>query len=100
MKVKTFRKKDWLIEFYRLKEIVKTHFEEDGLRNLKEIISKLTTYHYNKRKYILLGQERELYNFLIENSFNPFTVYRWFLLERVPEDVRFQLKTIFIVIQL
>lgn len=45
-----------------------------------------------KRKYILLGQDRKLYEFLIENSYNPYTVYRWFLLEKNPEDVRFQLK--------
>ena len=47
---------------------------------------------YNKRKGMIVGKERELYNALIENSYNPFTVYRWALLERVPEEIKFQLK--------
>ena len=41
---------------------------------------------------MLLGKERLLYNSLIENSYNPYTVYRWALLERVPEDIRFHLR--------
>ena len=92
MKVKSFRKKNWLEEFERLQNIVKERFGEDTFRNLREIISKLATYHYNKKKYILLGKDRTLYNFLIENSYNPYTVYRWFLLEKVPEDVKFQIR--------
>lgn len=55
-------------------------------------MSKLATYHYNKKKFVVLGEERKLYNFLVENSLNPFTVYRWLLLERVPDEIRFQLK--------
>ena len=55
-------------------------------------MNKLAHFHYNKKKCMLLGLEKELYNFLIENSYNPFTVYRWLLLERLPEDIRFQVK--------
>lgn len=61
-------------------------------RDLCQIMGKLAHYHYNKKKYIILGLEKELYNGLIENSLNPFTVYRWLLLERVPQDIQFQLK--------
>ena len=56
------------------------------------LMGKLGVYHYNKRKFFLLGLEKDLYNFLIENSYNPYTVYRWALLERVPEDIKFQLR--------
>ncbi len=61
-------------------------------RDFLQIISKLAHYHYDKKKFIVLGLEKELYDFLIENSYNPFTVYRWLLLERVPDDLKFQIK--------
>ncbi|MEA2037895.1 MAG: hypothetical protein U9O94_10395 [Nanoarchaeota archaeon] len=91
MKKENFRN-NWIEEFESLKNLVIKEFSEDGFRNLKENSAKLATYHYNKRKLMLLGEERKLYNFLIENSYNPYRVYRWFLLERVPDDVRFQLR--------
>lgn len=69
-----------------------SEFGEDGFRILKESIAKSGTYHYKKKKFMLLGDEKKFYNWLIENSYNPFTVYRWFLLEKIPDDVRFQLK--------
>ena len=47
---------------------------------------------HNKKKSILLGLERNLYNLLISEGFNPFTVYRWLLLERMPDDLKFKLK--------
>ena len=62
------------------------------MQNLVKIMSKLAHFHYNKKDFILLGEERALYDFLIENSYNPFTVYRWLLLERIPDDIRFQLR--------
>jgi hypothetical protein len=49
-------------------------------------------YHYNKKGTFLVGEEKSIYLFLIENGYNPFTAYRWLLLERVPEDIRFQLR--------
>lgn len=85
-------RKDWIERFEGLKSGIVCEFGEDGFRLLKENIAKLGTYHYNRRKFLLLGEEKKLYNWLIENGYNPFTVYRWFLLERIPDDVRFQLK--------
>jgi len=85
-------RKDWLVEYETLKNTVLERFGEETLRNLRTILSKLGTYHYNKNKYMLLGKEKLLYDFLIENSYNPYTVYRWALLENVPEEIRFQLK--------
>lgn len=40
----------------------------------------------------MIGLEKDIYNFLIENSYNPYTVYRWLLLEKVPEDIKFRLR--------
>jgi hypothetical protein len=61
-------------------------------RNLRKIMSKLAHYHYNKKGSMLLGVERDLYDLLISKGYNPFTVYRWFLLERIPDDIKFKLK--------
>lgn len=77
-------------ELEKVKKLVQEILPEH--KNLPKLLSILGTYHYNKKKYILLGKERVLYNKLIENSFNPFTAYKWALLERIPEDIRYQLK--------
>ena len=63
----------------------------DG-RHLLKLMGKLAHYHYNKKKFILLGLERDLYNLLISEGYNPFTVYRWLLLEKMPDDLKFKLK--------
>jgi hypothetical protein len=80
--------------FEELDKVKKLILDIDPKLDMKEfpvLLGKLGTYHYN-RKGMLLGTDRKLYNVLIENSYNPFTVYKWSLLERIPEDVRYQLK--------
>jgi hypothetical protein len=79
-------------ELEKVKKLVEVHFPEIEIRELCKILGRIGTYHYNKRSRMLLGKERLLYNSLIENSYNPYTVYRWALLERVPEDIRFHLR--------
>lgn len=84
-------RKDCLGELERLRNKLLERFPELDARNLCVLLGRLGTFHYNK-KIMVLGREREIYDFLIENSYNPYTVYRWALLERVPEDIRFQLR--------
>ena len=57
MKNRIFRK-EWIEQFEELKNSVNGQFGEEGSRNLKEKISKLASYHYNKKKFILLGEDR------------------------------------------
>ncbi|PIN86889.1 hypothetical protein COV19_02685 [Candidatus Woesearchaeota archaeon CG10_big_fil_rev_8_21_14_0_10_44_13] len=79
-------------ELEKVRGLVKMHFPDLSVQEMCPLLSRLATYHYNKRKGMIVGKERELYNALIENSYNPFTVYRWALLERVPEEIKFQLR--------
>lgn len=89
---KEFIRKNWLIEFENFKNLIAKEFGDEQVRNLREIMPKLSSYHYNKKKFVLLGEERRLYNFMVEHSYNPFRVYRWLLLEKVPDDIKFQLR--------
>jgi hypothetical protein len=86
-----FVRKTWLIEYESLKKEALDRFGEEYFRNFHQNIARLAQYHYGK-KGILLGKDKELYDFLRENRHNPYKVYRWCLLERVPETLRFQLK--------
>ena len=88
----TNMQKNYLQKLECLRNLLEIRLPKQKGRNLLEIMSKLAHFHYNKKKYLIMGEERELYNFLIENSYNPYTVYRWLLLERIPDDIRFQLK--------
>lgn len=85
-------RKSWIEKLNEVKKVLKTRFPELEMRDLRSKMSEIAHYHYNKRNSMILGKDKEIYNILIKNSFNPYTVYRWLLLERVPEDIRFQLK--------
>jgi len=79
-------------EFEKVKCLIVGRFPDLSARNLCVLLGRLGTYHYNKKNSMLFGEERKLYDFLIENSYNPYTVYRWALLERIPDEIKFQLK--------
>ena len=84
--------KNFIEKLLSLRKLLESRYPQEYMQDLDKIMSRLAHYHYNKQKYILLGTDKELYNFLIENSYNPFTVYRWLLLERLPDDIKFQIK--------
>ena len=85
-------RKNIFSELEKVKKLVRVHFPEIEIRELCKILGRIGTYHYNKKTRMLLGKERLLYNSLIENSYNPYTVYRWALSERVPAEIKFQLR--------
>ncbi|MFC1752741.1 hypothetical protein ACFL96_05030 [Thermoproteota archaeon] len=79
-------------ELDKVKELFLGRFPDFDAHNLCVVLGRLGTYHYNKKKSVIFGREKELYDLLIENSYNPYTVYRWALLERVPDEIKFQLR--------
>ena len=87
----TYLRKNWLIEYESIKKEVQERFGEEYFRNFPQIIAKIAQHHYKKNS-LLLGKEREMYAFLLEKGHNPYKVYRWCLLEKIPEALRFQLK--------
>jgi hypothetical protein len=83
-----------------LRKLLESRLTLEEGQNLCQIMSKLAHFHYNKKKYLIVGKERKLYNFLIENGYNPYTMYRWLLLERIPEDIKFQSKQTIVIVHL
>ncbi len=83
--------KSWIEKLDQVRNLLQEAFPEFDMRNMQERMSKIAHYHYNKRNSMLLGQDRKIYDLLITNSYNPYTVYRWLLLDKIPEDIRFQL---------
>lgn len=86
-----YLRKNWLIDYESIKKEVLERFGEEYFRNFPQIIAKIAQHHYKKNS-LLLGKEREMYAFLLEKGHNPYKVYRWCLLEKIPEALRFQLK--------
>ncbi|RLE38008.1 hypothetical protein DRJ17_05270 [Candidatus Woesearchaeota archaeon] len=83
--------KNFVEKLDTIRKLVSVRFPKVDMQDFK-MMSRIAHYHYNKKKFMITGETKEFYNFLIENGYNPFTVYRWLLLERIPEDIRFQLK--------
>ena len=84
--------KNFLEKILTLRKKLVSRFPQLSQSEFSEIMSQIGHYHYNKKKYLILGKQKDVYNFLIENGYNPYTVYKWLLLERLPEDIRFQIK--------
>ncbi len=75
-----------------LRKKLAVRFPSMEMQDFEKILAKIAHFHYKKKKGLIMGEHREVYQFLIGEGLNPFTVYRWLLLERVPEDIRFRLK--------
>ena len=56
-----------------------------------ELLCLAAKWHYNKHKP-LSPDAAKLYELLIRNSYNPDTVYKWFLLAKSPLQLREQLQ--------
>ena len=84
--------KSFVEKLAALRILLSSRLPQLDVRNLQEMMGKLAHYHYNRKDYLLLGVEKDVYALLVENGYNPFTVYRWLLLERLPEDIRFQVR--------
>ena len=75
-----------------LRKKLAVRFPSMEMHDFEKVLSRIAHFHYAKKKGLIMGVHREVYQFLIGVGLNPFTVYRWLLLERVPEDIRFRLK--------
>ena len=84
--------KNFIEKLISMKKLLETRFNSEILQDLDKTMNKLAHYHYHKKDGFLVGRDRDLYNFLIENGYNPYTAYRWLLLERLPDDIKFQIK--------
>ena len=84
--------KSFVEKLESLRNLLASRLPQVDVRDLLEMMGRLAHYHYNRKDYLLLGLEKDVYALLIENGYNPFTVYRWFLLERLPEDIGFQVR--------
>jgi len=84
--------KDYFRRLQILKKRLYKEFSWLEGRDLCLLMSRLAHYQYNRKKMMLVGNDRFLFDFLMKNSFNPFTVYKWLLLEKLPEDIKYRLK--------
>lgn len=55
------------------------------------LIRDAAKFHYNKRRK-LSCDALKLYELLMKYSYNPYTVYRWFLLTKAPQETKDKLR--------
>lgn len=84
-----------------MKKELKTLLPEIEEDKYLVMLCHLTYYHRNKKQYYerkgkkiktLTEAERILLDYLIKNNLNPKTTYRWFLVSRLPEDLKDKLR--------
>ena len=49
--------------------------------SMPDLVTQSAKWHYDKKRH-LTPEALKVYEILINNSYNPYTVYRWFLLEK------------------
>jgi len=84
--------KSFVVKLSTVRELLKSRFPQQDVQKIMKLMGKLAHHHYDKSKYFILGVEKEIYEFLIEEGYNPYTIYRWTLLENLPEEIRWQVK--------
>ena len=62
--------KSFVEKLSTLREGIKSRLPNIDCRQIDEIMCKMAHYHYNKEKYVITGDAREIYNFLIENNYH------------------------------
>lgn len=62
----------------------------ESQEELHGCLMRLSKWHYakDKKKIKLTEKDSAVYELLITNGYNPSTVYRWFLLEKSPLEIR------------
>lgn len=74
-----------------VKQLLNQHLPEQNEVERFELIQGAAKWHYDKKRTLRPAQAA-VYEVLIKNSYNPYTVYRWFLLAKSPLELREKLK--------
>ena len=78
-------------ELEKVKDLIRREDPDFDMKQLTKFLGRLGSYHY-KKKGLYLGKNRNIYKTLLKNGYNPSTVYKWSLLENIPEELKLQLK--------
>ena len=68
-------------KFLRLQDNVKKVFSDVDEQKFYKIISRLSTWHYPSKRwkgFTLSKDEVKIYEWLLNNKYNPDTVYKWY----------------------
>ncbi|HZX44084.1 MAG TPA: hypothetical protein VFF28_00215 [Candidatus Nanoarchaeia archaeon] len=60
--------------------------------SLMTMLCHIAHHHYHEKMMDLNEREMFLYDKLLKYGYNPSTVYKWFLLTKVPEDIKGRIK--------
>lgn|SRR3989338_521283 len=74
-----------------VKQLLNQNLPEQSDAERFELIQGAAKWHYDKRRTLTPAQAM-VYEILIKNSYNPYTIYRWFLLAKSPLELREKLK--------
>ena len=81
----------------QVRELIKAELDENLThKQLTQILQRIFNNWYrkkNKSKAKITKQEVEIYEILMNNSINPGTAYRWFLLANSPDELKQKLMT-------
>lgn len=78
---------DFFVKIKKARELIESNFPDVVGDTLMTWLCHIGHYHYDKKKRMLSERELVLYDLLLRNGYNPSTVYKWFLITKVPEDI-------------
>jgi hypothetical protein len=91
LKYSDIRRKTTLKKALMLKNIFHELFLHKSDKELLHMLSQCGHHHYGQKHTSLNAEGRIMYEYLVSHNYNPYTVYKWFLLfltaEAVKEDI-------------
>lgn len=80
--------------FYKIKcvlELTNTYFPNKDFEEIKHMLGRI--YHFRQGRNVkLVKEEFMLEDLLVQKNLKPSTVYKWFLLDNVDDDIRDRLE--------
>jgi len=86
------RKRNTMEKALILQNVFRELFLHKGERQIINMLSQCGHYHYGDKKRELDDDCKIMYEYLVTHNYNPYTVYKWFLLfigkEAILEDIK------------
>lgn len=70
-----------------VRELLERYFPKKDGDELRVMLCRCGHWHNNKSKGTMREDDLMLYEILLKHGYNPSTVYKWILINQLPEDV-------------
>ncbi|MBI2148968.1 hypothetical protein HYU23_04765 [Candidatus Woesearchaeota archaeon] len=87
------RRRNTLKKALRLQNTFRDLFSHKSEKELHFMLSQCAHFHYRQKNQPLNEECKVMYEYLLTHNYNPYTVYKWFLIFATDEIIREEIET-------